>query len=181
MSDLKQFKAAIDEIEVTEQQKRKMYSNIIAKAEAKKKRFSLPSLALRLAPALSLCLIVVLAGSLWLNQSMSFAGRKAADGNGQVSDEIQPGDVAVNAPADETSEKIEIDGIVYTLTLRTYPSSETTSTSLPAGITDNKATLTSISWTDENVVFTLSSDQVADEESLLKVRDKVLEIFYQKD
>ncbi|MCR5066919.1 MAG: hypothetical protein K6A14_02525 [Erysipelotrichaceae bacterium] len=181
MSDLKEFKAAIDGIEVSEQQKRKMYSNIIEKAETKKKGFSLPSLALRFAPVLSFCLVAVITGSLLLNQSKSFdTNSKEIDYQNPVSDVIQPSDDAPGANTAETSEDFEIDGIVYTVTVRDLQ--ECTDVSVNDSsleVTVRKAF--AISWTEDGMVFTLSSEQVADEESLLKARDKVMELFYQKD
>ena len=181
MSDLKELKAAIDGIEVSEQQKRKMYSNIIMKAETNKKKFSFPSLALKFAPVLSFCLVAVITGSLLLNQSKSFdTNSKEIDYQNPVSDEIQPSDDAPGANTAETTDDIEYDGIVYTVTVRDLKAYKSENGTDPSS-ESLKLTAYSISWAEDGMVFTLSSEQVADEESLMKVKDKVMELFYQKD
>ncbi|MBQ6654196.1 MAG: hypothetical protein IJM79_01575 [Erysipelotrichaceae bacterium] len=173
MSDLRDFRDAIDSIEVTNQQKKKMYSNIIMKAEQKKK-FSLPTLALKLSPVLSLCLIVVLAVSLGLP---SFAGRKSADA-------FSPGDVPETIPTENdkhayfTNDDLscEIDGVVYYLDVH-----EITETSPSAHLTacsdgsDDIQPITCISWNEDNKVYRLYTFASESEENLWKLRDRIVE------
>ncbi len=174
MSDLKEFRDAIDSIEVTAEQKRRMYSNIITKAE-KPRRFSFPSLALKLAPVLSVCLIAVVAVTLILPNA--FRGKEASDNiynNNPTS--YEGGHAGKNAESDKTVETLVIDGIECRLEIYDITDRDINDGSFaPNSVVSTSAEELTISWAEGDKLYVLSSQQAADEDSLWQLKDTVMQ------
>lgn len=179
MSDLKEFRDAIDSIEVTPEQKNRMYSNIIMKAE-KPRRFSFPSLALKLAPVLSVCLIVVVTAAIILPNT--YQSKEGSAGPTNFTPEYTVYDQSGKMlEEDEPTETYVIDGVECQLKIyRMTATNNSSSDGIPYLVFNASEHHPVISWTENDTVYVLSSRQVYDEASLMRLKDKLMQQLKEK-